>query len=422
MKKDIIGIIGLGYVGLPLALAISKKKFVVGFDKNFERIKELKKGKDRNNEFKKEIKNINKNIKLTSESNFLSKCNIFIVTVPTPVNIKNLPNLKYLSDACKIVGKYIKKDSIFILESTVYPGCLEDYCVPIIEKISKLKFNKDFYCGYSPERVNPGDKKHSIDKITKIISASNSKTLKKIKGLYGLVTKKLHVAKTIKIAESAKVIENIQRDINIALMNEISIILKNMYFKTKEVLEAASTKWNFLNFTPGLVGGHCIGVDPYYFTYKAEKFNYKPKIILAGRKINNHMATYVYQKIYLLKKKFFGKKKINILVLGLTFKENVSDIRNSQVIKIIKMMKDKDFKIYAFDPHISKNIDIKNKKVKIKKTLNIRGFFDAVFIATPHQKIINMGGKKIKSLCKKKSFIYDLKSSLEEKYIDESLN
>ncbi len=265
MKKDIIGIIGLGYVGLPLALAFSRKKHVIGFDKDKERINQLKRGIDRNNEFKKELKIKNKNINFTNKSNLLRECNIFIVTVPTPVTKTNLPDLKLLSNACQTVGKYIKKNSIFILESTVYPGCLEEYCVPIIEKISKLKFNKDFFCGYSPERVNPGDQKHTIERITKIISASNLQTLSTIKNLYKLVTKKLHVANSIKVAESAKVIENIQRDINIALMNEISIVLKKMNISTKEVLDAASTKWNFLRFSPGIVGGHCIGVDPILF-------------------------------------------------------------------------------------------------------------------------------------------------------------
>lgn len=421
MKKDIIGIIGLGYVGLPLALAFSRKKHVIGFDKDKERINQLKRGIDRNNEFKKELKIKNKNINFTNKSNLLRECNIFIVTVPTPVTKTNLPDLKLLSNACQTVGKYIKKNSIFILESTVYPGCLEEYCVPIIEKISKLKFNKDFFCGYSPERVNPGDQKHTIERITKIISASNLQTLSTIKNLYKLVTKKLHVANSIKVAESAKVIENIQRDINIALMNEISIVLKKMNISTKEVLDAASTKWNFLRFSPGLVGGHCIGVDPYYFTYKARKIKYEPKVILSGRSINNRMAKYVFDKITYMKKKFFGKMKIKILILGIAFKENISDIRNSQVIKILKMMKSSDFKIYVYDPHIDKNKSFLSKKINFLNKLNKINFFDAIFIGTPHKKIIKIGGKKIKSFCKQKSFIFDLKSSLNKKFVDDSL-
>ncbi len=421
MKKDIIGIIGLGYVGLPLALAFSRKKHVIGFDKDKERINQLKRGIDRNNEFKKELKIKNKNINFTNKSNLLTECNIFIVTVPTPVTKTNLPDLKLLSNACQTVGKYIKKNSIFILESTVYPGCLEEYCVPIIEKISKLKFNKDFFCGYSPERVNPGDQKHTIERITKIISASNLQTLSTIKNLYKLVTKKLHVANSIKVAESAKVIENIQRDINIALMNEISIVLKKMNISTKEVLDAASTKWNFLRFSPGLVGGHCIGVDPYYFTYKARKIKYEPKVILSGRSINNRMAKYVFDKITYMKKKFFGKMKIKILILGIAFKENISDIRNSQVIKILKMMKSSDFKIYVYDPHIDKNKSFLSKKINFLNKLNKINFFDAIFIGTPHKKIIKIGGKKIKSFCKQKSFIFDLKSSLNKKFVDDSL-
>lgn len=421
MNKDKIGIIGLGYVGLPLALAFSRKKHVIGFDKDKERINQLKRGIDRNNEFKKELKIKNRNINFTNKGNLLTGCNIFIVTVPTPVTKTNLPDLKLLKNACQTVGKYIKKNSIFILESTVYPGCLEEYCVPIIEKISKLKFNKDFFCGYSPERVNPGDQKHTIEKITKIISASNLKTLSTMKDLYKLVTKKLHVANSIKVAESAKVIENIQRDINIALMNEISIVLKKMNISTKEVLDAASTKWNFLKFTPGLVGGHCIGVDPYYFTYKARKIKYEPKVILSGRIINNHMAKYVFDKIAYMKKKFFGKMKIKILILGIAFKENISDIRNSQVIKILKMMKSSDFKIYVYDPHIDKNKSFLSKKINFLNKLNKINFFDAIFIGTPHKKIIKIGGKKIKSFCKQKSFIFDLKSSINKRFIDDSL-
>ena len=411
----------MGYVGLPLALAFSKKKSVIGFDKEKERISELKRGIDRNNELKKELNIKNRNIKFTFNSKLLSKCNIFIVTVPTPVTKKNLPDLKFLNNACKTVGKYIKKDSIFILESTVYPGCLEDHCVPIIEKISKLKFNKDFFCGYSPERVNPGDQKHTIEKITKIISASNLQTLSTIKNLYKLVTKRIHVANSIKVAESAKVIENIQRDINIALMNEISIVLKKMNISTKEVLDAASTKWNFLRFSPGLVGGHCIGVDPYYFTYKARKIKYEPKVILSGRIINNRMAKYVFDKITYMKKKFFGKMKIKILILGIAFKENISDIRNSQVIKILKMMKSSDFKIYVHDPHIDKKKSFLSKKINFLNKLNKKNFFDAIFIGTPHKKIIKIGGKKIKSFCKQKSFIFDLKSSINKRFIDDSL-
>ena len=421
MNKDKIGIIGLGYVGLPLALAFSRKKHVIGFDKDKERINQLKRGIDRNNELKKELKIKNRNINFTNKDNLLTGCNIFIVTVPTPVTKTNLPDLKLLKNACQTVGKYIKKNSIFILESTVYPGCLEEYCVPIIEKISKLKFNKDFFCGYSPERVNPGDQKHTIEKITKIISASNLQTLSTMKDLYKLVTKKLHVANSIKVAESAKVIENIQRDINIALMNEISIVLKKMNISTKEVLDAASTKWNFLKFTPGLVGGHCIGVDPYYFTYKARKIKYEPKVILSGRSINNRMAKYVFDKIAYMKKKFFGKMKIKILILGITFKENISDVRNSQVIKILKMMKSSDFKIYVYDPHIDKNKSFLSKKINFLNKLNKINFFDAIFIGTPHKKIIKIGGKKIKSFCKQKSFIFDLKSSINKKFVDYSL-
>ena len=419
-KNNLIGIIGLGYVGLPLALAFSKKYQVVGYDHNNERVLELKKGIDSNNENSLKNKEI-KRILFSSETENLKNCNIFIITVPTPVKHNNLPDLNLLSLACKKIGKFLKKNSIVIIESTVYPGCTEDFCVPILEKISKLRFNKDFFCGYSPERINPGDKQHTLEKIIKIVSGSDSKTTQKVKQLYKSIVKKVYVAKTIKIAESAKVIENIQRDINIAFVNEVALILKKINVDPGSVLKAASTKWNFLKFNPGLVGGHCIGVDPYYFTYISKKFGYNPKIILAGRKLNNNMAKFVFNEIKSLALKFFKNKKIKILVLGFAFKENIADTRNSQIIKIIELLGKQIFQIYVHDPNVKKKFKFKNKKIKLLKKLNKKNFFDCVFIGTPHKEIINMGGKRIKSFCKKKSFIYDLKSSIQKQYIDGSL-
>ena len=292
-NKNIIGVIGLGYVGLPLALEFGKKTKVVGFDLNKERILELTEGKDRNSEV---INTKTKNIEFSYDETKLRNCNIFIVTVPTPVDNKNLPDLTSIKKACKIVGKYIKKNSIFILESTVYPGCTEKFCVPILERVSKLKFNKDFYCGYSPERINPGDNLHNFKNIVKITSGSNDQISKKINNLYKSVFKNTHKTDSIIIAETAKVIENIQRDLNIALVNELSVILDKLNVDTKKVIEAAGTKWNFQKFYPGLVGGHCISVDPYYLTYVAKLNNYKPKVILAGRKINNYMKFEVVKK------------------------------------------------------------------------------------------------------------------------------
>ncbi len=419
-KFNKIGVIGLGYVGLPLALKFSEKNQVIGFDLSKKRILELRKGLDTNREISSN-QILKRKVLFSYNPKNLKNCNVFIITVPTPVNSQNKPDLKLLKIACQIVGRFLKKKSIVIIESTVYPGCTEEFCVPILEKKSNLVFNKDFSCGYSPERVNPGDSKHSIDKITKIVSASNKKSLQIVKKLYQSVTKKVYLTKSIKIAESAKVIENIQRDLNIAFVNEVTLILKKINISVSDVLEAASTKWNFFNFSPGLVGGHCIGVDPYYFTYKAKKKNYNPKVILAGRKLNNYMATFVLNEIKKLKLKYFGKKKIKILVLGFTFKENISDTRNSQVVKIIKKMSKKIFDVYAFDPNVDKNFYFSDKRIKLIRNLKQKNFYDSIFIGTPHRKIIQMGGKTIKSFCKKKSFIYDLKSSIEKKYIDGSL-
>ena len=341
-NKNTIGIVGLGYVGLPLALEFSKKTKVVGFDLNKERILELTKGEDRNSEvLNSKIKNP-KNIEFSYDKTKLKNCNIFIVTVPTPVDNKNLPDLTLLKKACEIVGKYIKKNSIFILESTVYPGCTEKFCVPILERVSKLKFNKDFYCGYSPERINPGDSKHNFKNIVKITSGSNNQTATNVRNLYKSVFKNIYQTNNIKVAEAAKVIENIQRDLNIALVNELSIILDKINVDTKEVIEAAGTKWNFQKFYPGLVGGHCISVDPYYLTYVAKLNNYNPKVILAGRKINNYMKFEVVKKLLkAIKKSRIKTKKAKILVMGISFKENVSDLRNSQALEVVKILLDK---------------------------------------------------------------------------------
>ena len=313
VKKNKVGIIGLGYVGLPLAIEFSKKNKVIGFDLSKKRISELTKGKDINNEvLNTKIKSL-KNIEFSSNDNKLKDCDIFIVTVPTPVDSKNLPDLTLIKNACEIVAKYIKKDSIFILESTVYPGCTEKFCVPILEKISKLRLNKDFYCGYSPERINPGDSTHNFKNIVKVTSGSNDKTSKKINNLYKSIFKNTHETDNIMVAETAKVIENIQRDLNIALVNELSIIMDKMGVDTKKVIEAAGTKWNFQKFYPGLVGGHCISVDPYYLTYVAKQNNYNPKVILAGRKVNDYMKFEVVKKfIDAIKKKGIKNTKAKI--------------------------------------------------------------------------------------------------------------
>jgi len=412
--KNIIGVIGLGYVGLPLALEFSKKTKVVGFDLNKERILELIKGKDRNNEvLNNEIKNL-KNLKLSHEDIRLKNCNVFIVTVPTPVDNKNLPDLTLLKSACEIVGKYISKNSIFILESTVYPGCTEKFCVPILEKVSNLKFNKDFYCGYSPERINPGDSKHNFKNIVKITSGSNNQTATKIKNLYKSIFKNIYQTNSIKTAEAAKVIENIQRDLNIALVNELSIILDKLGVDTKKVIEAAGTKWNFQKFYPGLVGGHCISVDPYYLTYVAKQNNYNPKVILAGRKINNQMKFEVVKKfLSAMKKNKVNSKKIKILVMGIAFKENVSDLRNSQALEIINIFKAKKFKVDIYDPLIQqKKIKFKNKIFFLKKKLPTKKIYDGILVLTPHDKIKSISSSRLIKMCKTNFVLFDIKNYL----------
>jgi UDP-N-acetyl-D-galactosamine dehydrogenase len=410
-NKNIIGVIGLGYVGLPLALEFGKKTKVVGFDLNKERILELTEGKDRNSEV---INTKTKNIEFSYDETKLRNCNIFIVTVPTPVDNKNLPDLTSIKKACKIVGKYIKKNSIFILESTVYPGCTEKFCVPILERVSKLKFNKDFYCGYSPERINPGDNLHNFKNIVKITSGSNDQISKKINNLYKSVFKNTHKTDSIIIAETAKVIENIQRDLNIALVNELSVILDKLNVDTKKVIEAAGTKWNFQKFYPGLVGGHCISVDPYYLTYIAKLNNYNPKVILAGRKINNYMKFEVVKKfLNAIKKSKIKTKEAKILVMGISFKENVSDLRNSQPLEVVKILLDKKFDLDIYDPLIEKKeIRFKNKTISMKKILPNNRIYDGILILTPHDKIKSISAKKLIKICKKKFVLFDIKNYL----------
>lgn len=409
-KKNEIVIIGLGYIGLALAVEFSKKYKVVGFDNSDVRIKNLKKFIDTNKEYEaNDLKN-NKTLNFTSDlKNILNK-NIYIVAVPTPIDKKKKPDLSFLLNSCKILSKSISKNSLIIFESTVYPGCTEEVCIPIIEKYSKLKLNKDFYVGYSPERINFGDKKNKLKNVKKIISGSNKTSLDKVYKLYNSIIKAgVYKCESIKIAESAKIIENTQRDINIAFINEIKKIFDLMKINTHKVLEAAKTKWNFVEFEPGLVGGHCISVDPYYLTYKANKINYKSNVILSGRKINDEMGLYYAKKfIEELEKKKSGKK---VLVMGLAFKENIPDIRNSKVFDVINFLFKNNYKIDVFDPIVNKS-DLKKKlnfnfitqkEFKIKK-------YNGVFIAVKHDYFINMGLDKIKTLLKKKSVIFDIKN------------
>jgi len=347
-----LAIIGLGYVGLPLAVEFGKKYTTIGFDINKNRIDELKKGYDRTLEVNTGGLKEAKKLSFTASIEKLTEATIYIVTVPTPVDLYKKPDLKPILAASKTVGKVLKKGDIVVYESTVYPGCTQEDCVPILEKESGLKFNQDFFCGYSPERINPGDKEHTISKIKKVVSGSTPKIAQELNTLYGsIITAGTHLASSIKVAEASKVIENAQRALNIAFVNELALIFDKMDIDTLEVLEAAGTKWNFLPFKPGLVGGHCIGVDPYYLTYKAESLGYHPEVILAGRRINDTMGIFVAAKVVkLMIQRSSSVKGARILVLGITFKENCPDIRNSRVIDVIREFQDFGADVEVYDP------------------------------------------------------------------------
>ena len=410
-KKNLrLAIVGVGYVGLPLALAFGKKRNVIVYDINKNRIIELKKNIDKNLEFNRhQIKSVKK-LKFTHDTKDLASVNCFIITVPTPIDKFKKPDLQPLIRATKMIAKIIKFNDLIIYESTVYPGCIEEICVPIFENISNLKFNRDFFCGYSPERINPGDKKYIISKIKKITSGSTPQVAKLVDDLYNeIITAGTHKAPSIKVAEAAKVIENTQRDLNIALVNELSIIFGKLKIDTEDVLKAAESKWNFLPFRPGLVGGHCIGVDPYYLTHKAKQVGYRPEIILSGRKINDNMGNYVTLKLI----REFKKKKIKIkgskiLIMGLTFKENCSDTRNSGVKSVVDGLKKYNCNLDLYDPLA--NVD------DIKKLYGCRPIsylnnntYDGILLTVAHKEFRRIGETKIINLCKKNHVIYDLK-------------
>ena len=410
LESTKIGIIGLGYVGLPLAIEFSKKFSVIGFDINEERIKELKNGKDYTNEVdESDLKKV-KNLSFSSDIKKLKNCNFYIITVPTPIKKNNQPNLAPLIQASNTVASILKKNDIVVYESTVYPGATEEDCVPILEIVSKLSLNKDFYVGYSPERINPGDKKHRLPNITKVTSGSNEKVADFIDTVYKTIIKAgTFKAKSIKVAEAAKVIENTQRDLNIALINELAIIFDIMKIDTEEVLKAAETKWNFLPFRPGLVGGHCIGVDPYYLTHKSKSLGYKPEIILAGRKLNDSMASFVSSKmIKLLANNNIKIHTSKILILGLSFKEDCPDIRNTKVIDIVNELRDYKCQVDIFDPWVDHDVAKNEYGVSLLEEIN-SNFYDGIILAVSHKKFKKMGLNKIKSFGKQKHIIYDLK-------------
>ena len=403
MKK--ISIIGLGYVGLPLAKEFSKYFNVVGYDKNLERIDELNKGLDRNFEFKK--KDIKKSkIKFTKNIADIKFSDFFILTVPTPVTANLKPDLRLLISAVRSVAPFIKKGSMVIIESTVYPGVTEDVCQPILEKISNLKSPKDFYIGYSPERVNPGDKKNTVSNINKVVASQNIDSELIIYNLYKkIIRAQVFKAESIKVAEAAKVIENAQRDLNIAFVNELSLIFNKLNIKTTSVLKAASTKWNFLRFNPGLVGGHCIGVDPYYLTYIAKKNKYNPRVILSGRSVNNNMVMFILQQI----KKIFKNKKITINLFGASFKENCADIRNSKSIELLKILKKNNYKIVLNDPFLIK-AKLKNLHgIPIKMIKNLKKS-DLCIFTVAHKEYSKFNNINLKKLVKKNGYVFDIKN------------
>ncbi len=416
LNKIKIAVIGLGYVGLPLAISFSKKYNVIGYDLDKKRITNLKKGIDETLEVSKKTLSYQSQLKFTHNPKDITECNCYIVTVPTPINKFKKPDVSYLISASHLVGSVLKKGNTVIYESTVYPGATEEICLPVLEKKSKLTFNKDFFIGYSPERMNPGDKIHSVSNIVKVTSGSNKRTTDFVDKLYKSIVKVgTYKSSSIKVAEAAKVIENTQRDINIALMNELSIIFNKLNIDTEEVLKAAGTKWNFLPFRPGLVGGHCIGVDPFYLTFKSKKVGYEPKIILSGRSLNDKMSKYVAKRLTTRMKNTKIKiQNSKVLVMGITFKENCPDIRNSKVFDLIKELKNYKIKITAFDPWVNKN-QISQHKIKLIKKPKINNY-DCVLIAVPHKIFAKMGIKKIKKFTKKNSIIFDLKYLFPKKF------
>ena len=414
-----IGVIGLGYVGLPLAVEFSKKFTVIGFDTNIDRINELKNFKDSTLELDESELKKAEFLEFSSEVNDLSDCNFYIVTVPTPITISKQPDLNPLIQASKTIALVLSKGDIVIYESTVFPGATEEVCVPVLEKHSGLIFNKDFYCGYSPERINPGDKDHTIRTIKKVTSGSTPDVATVVDNLYQeIITAGTHKASSIKVAEAAKVIENTQRDVNIALINELSLIFNKLDIDTESVLEAAGTKWNFLPFKPGLVGGHCIGVDPYYLTHKALQVGYIPEMILAGRKLNDSMGSVVVDQISkLMNNKGINAINANVLIMGLTFKENCPDIRNTRVIDLVKEFENFNCDVDVYDPWVNKAqaMDVYNIKLIDQPAI---GKYDVIILAVAHDVIKDLSLKKIKELGKTNHVLYDVKYLLGPNDVD----
>ncbi len=405
-----LSIIGLGYVGLPLAVEFGRKRAVFGFDINQRRIDELRDGNDFTRETTREELAAAKYLCFTTNVDDLRACNCYIVTVPTPIDEYKRPDLNPLIKASETVGKVLKKGDVVIYESTVYPGCTEEDCVPVLEMHSSLKFNRDFFCGYSPERVNPGDKEHRVTTIKKVTSGSTPEVANLVDDLYNeIITVGTHKAESIKVAEAAKVIENTQRDLNIALINELALIFNKMGIDTEAVLKAAGSKWNFLPFRPGLVGGHCIGVDPYYLTHKAQAIGYHPEIILAGRRLNDGMGAYVVaQLVKTMTKKRIQVEGAKVLVMGLTFKENCPDLRNTRVVDIVAELKDYNCEVDVYDPWVT--VEEAQREYGITPIAKpVNRHYDAIILAVAHYQFKNMGAGAIRAFGKLGSVLYDLK-------------
>ena len=422
VEKTRLGIIGLGYVGLPLAVEFAAKYPTMGLDINEPRIAELRAGKDSSLEVEPEALQAARQLSFTTNLEDLADCNVYVVTVPTPIDKSKRPDLSPLIGASKTVGKILRKNDIVIFESTVYPGATEEVCVPLLEQESGLRFNVDFFAGYSPERINPGDKEHRVTTILKVTSGSTPEVADYVDALYrSIITAGTHKASSIRVAEAAKVIENTQRDVNIALINELALIFNRLGIDTLEVLEAAGTKWNFLPFRPGLVGGHCIGVDPYYLTHKAQEIGYQPEIILAGRRINDQMGAYVVERtVKMMTKRRIHVVDARVLILGFTFKENCPDLRNTRVIDMVREFEGYNARVDVYDPWV--NPDEARHEYGISPIEKLeQGKYDAVIIAVSHREFIAMGAAAIRALGKPDSVLFDIKYVLQPDECDARL-
>jgi UDP-N-acetyl-D-glucosamine/UDP-N-acetyl-D-galactosamine dehydrogenase len=421
LEQTTVGIIGLGYVGLPLAVEFGKKFRTIGFDHNPKRLAELQSGTDSTLEVSDpELKEAIR-LSFTSDLKNLKEANVYIIAVPTPIDSSKRPDFRPLVSASNTVSQVLRKGDVVIYESTVYPGATEEICIPILERESGLRLNTDFFCGYSPERINPGDKKHRLPDIVKVTSGSTPEAAGYIDSLYkSIITAGTFPASSIKVAEAAKVIENTQRDVNIALVNELSLIFNKLGINTLEVLEAAGTKWNFLPFRPGLVGGHCIGVDPYYLTHKAQEVGYQPDMILAGRRLNDNMGVYIAsQVIKLMVKKGIDVSHAEILIMGLTFKENCPDLRNTKVIDIINEFKEFGIRVDVYDPWV--NQEEAGREYGIPLVRDLTGRYDGIVFAVAHRQFQEMNREQIDCLCKETSVLYDVKNIFPSTSVDGSL-